>query len=231
MDLFILWTALLLGLRHSLDVDHLAAIADIAGAQTTRRSSFWGCTAYAVGHAGIVLLLGSAALLLSLQIPAQFGAVMEKVVGVTLLFLAGAILVSALRFKQHGKLVSRWRILHDLASKLLSFLRGKNSSKPDQPQDDLSFSGCLTIGVLHGVGVESPTQILALGSAMALGSPALGLLLVALFVAGMIVSNMAIAILAIYGFQSARQRQVVFLVLSLISAVFSAVIGVTLLLA
>lgn len=232
MDLFILWTALLLGLRHSLDVDHLAAIADIAGAQTTRKSAFWGCTAYALGHAAIVLLLGSAALLLGLQIPAQFGAVMEKVVGVTLLLLAGAILMSALRFKQHGKLVSRWRILHDLAHKLSSVFKGKqDSAKLGEAQDDLSFSGCLMIGVLHGVGVESPTQILALGSAMALGSPAVGLLLIGLFTGAMIVSNMAVAILAIYGFQSARQRQIVFLALSLISAVFSAVIGITLLLA
>ena len=66
---------------------------------------------------------------------------------------------------------------------------------------------------------------------MTLGNPVLGLGLVALFAFGMIVSNMAVALLAIYGFQSARQRQIVFLVLSLISAVFSAIIGVMLLLA
>jgi high-affinity nickel-transport protein len=231
MDPFILWTALVLGLRHSLDFDHLAAIADISGAQSTRKSSFWGCAGYALGHAGIVLLLGGAALLLGLHIPAAFGAVMEKVVGVTLLILAGAIIISALKYRDQGKVISRWRIIYSIANRLLSgWKREPQSDDPDKSKDDLSFSGCLVIGVLHGVGVESPTQILALGSAMTLGNPVLGLGLVALFAFGMIVSNMAVALLAIYGFQSARQRQIVFLVLSLISAVFSAIIGVMLLL-
>lgn len=228
LDLFVLWTALILGLRHSLDFDHLAAIADIAGAQSTRKTSFWGCAAYALGHAGIVLVLGGAALLLGIHIPAALGSVMGKVVGVTLLILAGAIIVSALRFRDQGKIVSRWRIIYSLANRLLRAWKRKQGPD-DSVKDDLSFSGCLVIGVLHGIGVESPTQILALGSAMTLANPAVGLGLVALFALGMIVSNMAVALLTIYGFQSARQRNLVFLVLSLISAVFSAIIGITLL--
>ncbi|MBX9849708.1 MAG: hypothetical protein K2X64_10470, partial [Rhodocyclaceae bacterium] len=172
MNLFILWTALLLGLRHSLDVDHLAAIADIAGAQSNRRSSLLGCVGYALGHAAIVLLLGGAALLLGLHIPESWGAVMEKVVGITLLLLAGAIVVSALKFGKEGKLVSRWRIIYGVADRLFGFWKRKEGHTHRKNLDDLSFIGCCTIGILHGIGVESPTQILALGSAMTLGSTA-----------------------------------------------------------
>jgi len=230
IDLVILWTALLLGLRHSLDVDHLAAVTDIAGAQTTRKSAFLGCLAYALGHAGIVILMGGVALLLGLHIPESVAAVMEKVVGVTLLILAAAIVVSAVRYHDQGKIVSRWRILHSFVTRLLNgWRRNQDPSKETKNLDDLSFGGCLVIGVLHGIGVESPTQLLALGSAITLGSTGLGLLLIALFAIGMIASNMAVAILAVYGFQNARKRQLVFLALSLISAVFSAVIGISLL--
>src|SRR5688572_19470297 len=110
LDMAVLWTALFLGLRHSLDVDHLAATADIAGAQSTRRKALWGCIAYALGHAGIVLVLGGISISLGLTLPESFGSVMEKVVGVTLIVLAGAIVYSALRYGQEGKILSRWRI-------------------------------------------------------------------------------------------------------------------------
>jgi high-affinity nickel-transport protein len=159
MDLFVLWTALLLGLRHSLDFDHLAAIADIAGAQSTRKGSFRGCLGYALGHAGIVMVLGGAALLLGLHIPEAFGAVMGKLVGATLLLLAGAIIVSALKFRDQGKIVSRFRIIYTLANRLLFLWKGKRGAdKADT--DDLSFAGCSVIGVLHGIGVESPWPLL-----------------------------------------------------------------------
>lgn len=264
LDLMIIWTAVLLGLRHSLDVDHLAAITDIAGTQSTRRGAFWGCAAYALGHAGIVLVLGGFALLLGLKVPEAFGWVMGKIVGVTLLVLSVAITVSALRTRNQGKIVSRWRILYSWVSRLLpgnrqtespavasgsqssganhghprtdpgtGALSGPNQSGPgraggDEPSD-LSFSACLLIGLLHGIGVESPTQLLALGSAMTAGTALMGLSLVGLFATGMIVSNMLVAALAIYGFQSARRRNAVFLGLSILSAVFSAAIGIHLL--
>ncbi len=231
MDLFILWTALLLGLRHSLDVDHLAAIADIAGAQSTRKSSLLGCVGYALGHAAVVLVLGSAALLLGLHIPESWGAVMEKVVGITLLVLAAAIVISALRFGKEGKLISRWRIVYGAFDRMFGLFRRKTGHTHQKKSlDDLGFVGCCTIGVLHGIGVESPTQILALGSAMTLGNTLWGIVIIGLFVVGMIVSNMVVALVAIYGFQNARRRQIVFLVVSLISAVFSAFIGIALLL-
>ena len=94
----------------------------------------------------------------------------------------------------------------------------------------MSFRSCAIIGVLHGVGVESPTQLLALASATVIGSKMVGLTLLSSFVVGMVISNMAVALLAIHGFQSAKRRRTVFLVLSLLSAVLSAVIGVQLLL-
>lgn len=228
-DVLIFCTALFLGLRHGLDTDHLAAIADIAGTQSTRRSSTLGCLAYALGHAAIVLVMGAVALFLGMQIPESWSGVLEKIVGLTLLFLAGAIIVSAIRFKQTGTLLSRWRILSGLGHRLMHLFSRKNEHTHAKLGDDLTFSGCLAIGALHGIGVESPTQIFALGTALTLGSSVLGMGLLTMFVLGMIASIMLVALLAVYGFQTARQRDRVFVVLSLLSAGFSIYIGMHLL--
>ncbi len=228
-DYAVLWAALLLGLRHSLDVDHLAATLDIAGAQSTRKKALWGCIGYAIGHAGIVLVIGGIGIMLGLIIPASFGSVLEKIVGVTLIVLAGVIVYSAVRYRSEQKIISRWRILHGLMHKVMDRFRKKKADANGVLQDDLSFGSCALIGVLHGIGVESPTQLLAIASAATIGSRAAGLGLLGFFVVGMILSNLAVALLAIHGFQSARRRSAVFLALSLLSALFSAIIGVQLL--
>lgn len=230
-DYAVVWAALFLGLRHSLDVDHLAATADIAGAQSTRAKALWGCIAYCLGHAGIVLLIGGIGIMLGLSLPAGFGIFMEKIVGVTLVVLAAAIVYSAVRYGSEQKIMSRWRILHQLMHKVIDKFRKPKPGTESKAPEDLSFRSCMIIGVLHGIGVESPTQLLAVASAAMIGSKIAGLGLLSVFIVGMVISNMAVALLAIHGFQSAKRRSTVFMVLSLLSAVLSAVIGVQLLIA
>lgn len=233
LDMVLLWTTFLLGLRHSLDVDHLAAITDISAAQTTRRGAILGSLGYALGHVGIVFVLGGLALWLGFSLPESFASVMEKLVGVTLIVLAIAVFYSAIKLRDEGKIISRWRLLFDFARKIrLRFRKNKESvDGQDKNLDDLGFFGCTLIGVLHGIGVESPTQLLALGSAAAIGSFSVGFTLISVFSVGMVLSNMAIAWVSIYGFQNARRRKTIFFCLSLVSAILSAAIGIKLLLA
>lgn len=232
LDMVLLWTTFLLGLRHSLDFDHLAAITDISAAQSSKKAAFVGTFAYAIGHAGIVFVLGGLALLLGASIPEAATAWLEKVVGVTLLVLATAVIYSAIKVRDQGRIVSRWRILYEFSQKLRQRLRLKQTGNEavEAKFDDLGFGGCFLIGILHGVGVESSTQLLALGSAATLGSYFIGFTIVGVFSAGMIISNMVIAYLSIYGFQNARRRHHVFFWLSLLSAALSAFIGIKLLL-
>ncbi len=230
LDSVLLWATFLLGLRHSLDVDHLAAITDISAAQTTRRGAILGGLGYALGHVGIVFVLGGLALWLGFSLPTSLATVMEKLVGVTLLVLAVAVLYSAIKLRDEGKIISRWRLLFGFARKIRARF-SRNKVTKENELDDLGFFGCCLIGVLHGIGVESPTQLLALGSAAAIGNLAVGMTLISVFSIGMVLSNMGIACVSIFGFQNARRRKTIFFVLSLISAILSAAIGIKLLLA
>src|SRR5688572_18977208 len=106
--------SLLNGLRHGFDIDHVAAIGDIASAQGERKRSFFLTFVYAWGHASIVLALGVLAILLGAQIPPAVGEVMPKVVGVTLVLLGLYVFYSLVRYRGRARLVGRWHLVHSL---------------------------------------------------------------------------------------------------------------------
>ena len=104
-------SAFLFGFRHGIDWDHIAAITDIAGSQDDRRSAMFFGTLYAVGHALVVFLIGTAAILLGERLPASVDNVMEKIVGVTLILLGVFVFVSLARHGREFRLRSRWMLI------------------------------------------------------------------------------------------------------------------------
>ena len=75
------------------------------------RESIWLGSLYALGHATVVIILGVIAIVAAGFLPAWVDPVMEKLVGVTLVFLAFYLFYSVYRYYQGGgefKLRSRW---------------------------------------------------------------------------------------------------------------------------
>ena len=62
------FTALLLGLRHGFDWDHIAAIADLTGTAENRKRGMFLSLLYAVGHGVVVFALGVLAIIFGLGI-------------------------------------------------------------------------------------------------------------------------------------------------------------------
>ena len=58
MDFALLISAFGFGIRHGFDWDHIAAISDIATSEKNPKKAFSLSTAYAFGHAAVVVLLG-----------------------------------------------------------------------------------------------------------------------------------------------------------------------------
>ena len=139
--LSLLGTGLLLGLRHGIDWDHIAAITDIASTTTAvevAESAPAAGTAparlgptsptfgqlelraiglsflYAVGHAAVVFLLGLLALAFATILPEWIDPFMERVGGVTLLILGVWVFYSLAQYlRGHGefRLRSRWMLV------------------------------------------------------------------------------------------------------------------------
>src|SRR5438067_3028910 len=103
-------TAFGFGFRHGIDWDHIAALTDITGSQDTPRRSLHLATLYALGHALVVFVLGSAAIVLAEQLPSGVDAVMERVVGATLILLGVYVFGSLVRHGRDFRMRSRWML-------------------------------------------------------------------------------------------------------------------------
>ena len=83
----LLATGLVLGMRHAFDRDHIAAVTHFISLEPDPVKSAWFGCRWAVGHALMVLALGSLILLLHLKLDPAFERYAELAVGVTLVGL------------------------------------------------------------------------------------------------------------------------------------------------
>src|SRR5947207_3180714 len=117
-------TAFLFGFRHGIDWDHIAAITDITGSQDDRRSGMIFGTIYALGHALVVFLIGTGAILLGERLPRSVDTVMERIVGATLIVLGVYVFVALIRHGREFRLRSRWMLIFSGGRKLYRKVRG-----------------------------------------------------------------------------------------------------------
>lgn len=79
--------------------------------------------------------------------------------------------------------------------------------------------------MLHGVGAETPTQVLLFLTAAGIGSKALGMLVLVVFLAGLITANTGIAVASAWGFGSGRKLPGLYVGLAVMTATFSLALG------
>ena len=85
----------------------------------------------------------------------------------------------------------------------------------------------LAVGVLHGVGAETPTQILIFLAAAGAGGAVAGVVTLAVFLVGLFSANSLLAVLSASGFLAAHKRFKVYATVSCITAAASLVLGVS----
>jgi hypothetical protein len=191
-------TAFALGARHGLDWDHLSAIADLVGGATRRgRRSLGLALWYCVGHGAVIVLLGVLVGLLGVRLPAGLDRVFEVVVGLTLVGLGLLVLWQMARQGRNYRFASRWRLLLDLLRR--AWLRRRGAVEWDRPGEAVSRRAAFGIGVLHGTGAETPTQVVLFGTAAAAGSPAAALVVLVAFVSGLVAADLGVALLWLGG--------------------------------
>lgn len=108
MTIGLLLTALGLGLRHGIDWDHIAAIADLSSAAESRRRGIVLSTVYALGHGVVVMALGLLAIAFGASLPEGVDVWMGRVVGLTLIALGAWVLIELVRKGRDFRLRSRW---------------------------------------------------------------------------------------------------------------------------
>ena len=220
-------SAAVLGFRHGFDYDHIAAISDITSVQTDRWRGMRLGLLYAVGHAVTVAGLGSIVILFNLSLPRNLDRIAERLVGITLLILGVYVLSSLFNGNPtpHSRFHLVARGLRWFNWKRKSYGNGSQISPPTSTTWTYDAGSVFVIGVIHGLGAETPSQLMVFLLAANLGGVSKGFLGLAMFIAGLLVMNtmMTASAVGLFGFGSRLPRFQV--VVTALTAIYSLVVG------
>ena len=213
-----------------------ASRAGVGWRLASQRRAIWLGSLYAIGHGTMVIALGILAILASGFLPAWVDPIMGRVVGITLILLAAYLFYSLYRYFRSGgefRLRSRWMLifvgLRNVGNWLWAKLWGVQEHKHPHVESDGQYGPktAYSIGLIHGIGAETGTQVLIIATAVGAGTKLMGITALLFFVAGLLISNSFVVIATATGFVSSRHRQYVYVFAGLLVAVFSLVIGLT----
>ena len=191
----ILLIGFLLGMRHALESDHVAAVASLASRRTSLRHAVLQGAVWGLGHTLTLFVACSAVLFLDRAVPERVAESLEAVVGLMLVALGVDVLRRLWRDRIHFHLhhhgdgtvhlhahSHRGETRHDP-------LRHRHAHPEGFPLR------ALCVGMVHGLAGSAALLLLTMESAVA---PAAGLVYVALFglgsVAGMALLSAVIAV-------------------------------------
>jgi hypothetical protein len=161
-----------LGFRHGFDYDHIAAISDITSVQQKASTAMRLGLLYAFGHASMIALLGGI------------------VIGLTLIVLAIYVLGSLVRGNPKAIPPSRAALIIRGFRKLSQRVTSLSPTAADQ-DENLNYTGPVAFGVglIHGLGAETPSQLALFLVAANLGGVAKGIGGMVMFPAGLLFMN------------------------------------------
>ncbi|MBI3743212.1 MAG: hypothetical protein HY261_02875 [Chloroflexi bacterium] len=242
-EVALLGSAIVLGLRHGVDYDHIAAITDITGIQRTSRQGMLNSTFYAIGHGAIVMLLIGLAVAIGAEAPSWVDAWTGRLVGMTLLVLGLVVLRTAITSKDATRIPSRGMLI------LRGFRAARRAIFPEHRHahthtdgdshghqhthghHDAAANGygpmsAFGVGIIHGISAETPSQILLFVLAAGFTSAAFGLLVGAVFVSSILLTNTGMSVILAMGSTARTRRPWVFRSLATVSAAYSVIVGV-----
>lgn len=96
---------------------------------------------------------------------------------------------------------------------------------PDDPLPAYGGGAAVGVGMIHGIGFETPTQALVFVTAAGAGSRAAGLLVLVCFLAGLLAANTVVALASTFGLTGAGSRARLYTLVSLVAAAASIALG------
>lgn len=186
----------LLGIRHAMESDHIAAVASLVTRSPSMRESIRLGSVWGLGHTLTLFIFGSAVLLLDQMIPEQIALILEFTVGIMLVILGVDVIRRFMRESVHFH-------VHRHADGPLHWHAHTHSDETEQAEFSHSSHEhvhperfplrALLVGIMHGMAGSAALIILTLQSAH---SFAMGMVYIALFgigsIAGMALLSMVI---------------------------------------
>jgi high-affinity nickel-transport protein len=185
---------------------------------------------YALGHASVVVALGTLALLVGAILPEWVDPILERVVGVTLVLLGAWVIYSVVQYsrgKGEFRMRSRWMLVFDLARNGWDALQARVHGHEHVPSAHASQYGPKTafgVGMIHGIGAETGSQALLLAGVAGV-TGVKGIVILFAFVVGLLASNTLVAVVSASGFIGAQRMRTVYVIVGAFAGLASLVIG------
>ncbi len=220
------FVAVLLGIRHATDPDHLTAVSTVVlsqGNEGARRAGVLGL-AWGVGHATTLLAFGIPMLLFARELPASVLQGAEAAIGVIIVILATRLLLRWRRGHYHTHAHDHGGVLHAHPHVHEGAHPEHSTAHAHEHAERLGRSpvAAFGIGMVHGLGGSAGAGILVVGAA---SSRLPGVAALLLFAGGTAASMALVS--AVFGHALSRPpvaRRVTSLgpLLALVSLVFGA---------
>jgi high-affinity nickel-transport protein len=154
-----------------------------------------------------------------------------RVVGVTLIALGLWVIYSLVQFlrgREEFRLRSRWMLVFAGVAYLWHRLHAAIEGRAHQHVHRIGQYGpasAYAVGLIHGIGAETGSQVLLIAAVGGSGNTAVGLVLMLSFILGLVASNSVIAVLTATGFVGAQSRKGIYVTIGALAGVFSLVVG------
>ena len=211
-----------LGLRHALDTDHLAAVSTVLAQRPSFRASGMIGFSWGLGHTTILLLVGAVVLVFRVPVPEPIALAAEFGVGAMLVFLGCMLGLRLVRERWHVH-----RHEHDgtqhlhLHSHALADDHGHGHWWHDSVRP-------FCIGMAHGLAGSAALLLIVLSSARSVSE---GLIYIAVFGAGSILGMMAVGLaVSLPVLWSLNLGRPVFLAVQGLASLGSVAVGLTIML-
>lgn len=179
----VLLMGFLIGLRHALEADHLAAVASLATGGRGWRSALRLGLAWGLGHAVTLILVASVVLVMGGLVPEAVAVVLEGLVGAMLVVLGSDVLLRAVRQRIHFHAHRHGESVHVHAHSHA----GEGEHRASRHDHRHAGASCLRAGVIGSVQGLAGSAALILLSLGALQSAWTGFAYVFLFGFGTLV--------------------------------------------
>lgn len=228
----ILFLGFLLGLRHAVEADHIAAVASLS----SRSASVWEGVqqgaAWGLGHTITLFLFGSIVLFVANIVPEQVVHGIEFTVGIMLIILGGDVLRHVIRDRVHFHIHSH----NNSSGQDMSHFHA-HSHKGEKKREHNPASHhhahprgfpirALAVGLMHGMAGSAALILLTLQT---LSSPWLGLVYIAVFGVGSIAGMALLSIIIAVPLRAARHMTLVYNGLQTTIGVATIVLGTVIL--
>ena len=188
-------------------------------------------TLYALGHGAVVIALGLAAIAFGALLPEWLDPLMGRIVGLTLVALGLWVMYSIYRYARAGerfRLRSRWMLVFDAIRYAWRRFQARIHGHEHVEPLEMSSYGARTsfgVGMIHGVGAETGTQVLLIAAVGGASTAGLGVPMLFAFVLGLLLSNFAIVLISSVSFVSSQARERLYVSIGAVAGLFSLFVG------